>query len=412
MVATTDGRPPPSFTAYCVRSDLFSMTTEPPYINVNVTAPTDDLYGSPTSTVSLCVYDHALQTLQWRSTSRPIHSCPVLDLSSTIPATRIEGPKVLPFSVHVNVSSMCIRMRDILRVPVLEVETSQVMSECEMQSTGRLTGNASCSPEIWSYNARLKVWEPVMAPVAVQVCRLCASTITINPSIFSYHLMFLHTCLLLQVQFSHDSGTPPHIEFGGESGTSITMSISSQLHLTCSHAALDSILRALAWWRNAATSSDSGSLHRHAAAADNAVVLTEVHNAVGEPLKMWMDFGDRTHVAELAKGVQRLMQPLVRPVPRVLSMAATDEAHRPTMLLSVTLDSFHHLVRYLGLHTYLLLPRDCCLNHMPMQNAQSRLCRQTTPRQMSRKKAFSLWHSPRQLQAAVWHAWWLMGPRR
>lgn len=153
----------------------------------------------------------------------------------------------------------------------------------------------------------------------------------------------------VQAQFSHDGGTSAaQTAATADTGTSLTISVNSPMHLTCTHAALDSSLRALAWWRNAAASSDSGALHRHAAAADNAVVLTEVHNAVGEPLKMWMDFGDRTHVAELSKGVQRLMQPLVRPVPRVLNAAPAEEVHRPTMLLSITLDDFHHAVQPLN----------------------------------------------------------------
>lgn len=169
MVATTDGRPPPSFTAYCVRNDLFSMITDPPFVNVNVTAPSDDPFGPTPPSVSLCVYDHALQTLQWRPTISTGHPCPVLDLSGTVPTTALESPKAHPFSVHVNVSSVCIRVRDILRVPLLEVATSQVMLECEMRPNGLLSGNASCSPEIWSYNAPLKTWEQVMAPVGLQV---------------------------------------------------------------------------------------------------------------------------------------------------------------------------------------------------------------------------------------------------
>lgn len=169
MVATTDGRPPPSFTAYCVRNDLCSMTTDPPSVNVNVTAPSDDLYGPPPTLVSLCVYDNALQTLQWRPTVATGHPCPVLDLSGTIATTPIESPRANPFSVHINISSVCIRVRDILRVPLLEVETSQVMSECEMRPNGLLSGNASCSPEMWSYNAPLKTWEQAMAPVGLQV---------------------------------------------------------------------------------------------------------------------------------------------------------------------------------------------------------------------------------------------------
>lgn len=347
MVATTDGRPPPSFTAYCVRNDLFSMTTDPPFINVNVTAQSDDPFGPPPPSVSLCVFDRALQTLQWRPTVATSHPCPVLDLSGTVPTTVIDSPKVQPFSVHVNISSVCIRVRDILRVPLLEVETSQVLSECEMRTDGLLSGNASCSPEMWSYNAPLKTWEQVLAPVGLQVRpEKLVMPVAVHSSCCQNKCTHSGHPLCMQAQLSHDGGSgAAQTAANADSGTSLTMSVNSTMHMTCTHAALDSSLRALAWWRNAAASSDSGALHRHAAAADNAVVLTEVHNAVGEPLKMWMDFGDRTQVAEMAKGVQRLMQPLVRPVPRVVDAASVEEAHRPTMLLSITLDDFHHVVR-------------------------------------------------------------------
>jgi hypothetical protein len=100
---------------------------------------------------------------------------------------------------------------------------------------------------------------------------------------------------------------------------------------------MDSLLRALAWWRNAVSStSDHSALYRHAAAADAARVLTEVHNSTGEALQMWMDLGNSTTVADVAEGMQRLTQPLVRPVPRPAGERAS-APRRPSMILCVTL---------------------------------------------------------------------------
>ena len=104
------------------------------------------------------------------------------------------------------------------------------------------------------------------------------------------------------------------------------------------HSALASLLAALAWWRTTVPATGNhAALYRHAAAADAAVVLTEVHNCTGEALQMWMDFGDATKVAEVARGAQRLMQPLVRPVARGDAAAAAGRARLPAMLLAVTL---------------------------------------------------------------------------
>lgn len=124
-----------------------------------------------------------------------------------------------------------------------------------------------------------------------------------------------------------------------DAGTFFTVSVDKPLHVTLTHSAMDSSLRALAWWRNVAAGDDSGVLYRHAAAADNAVVLTKIHNAVGERLSMWMDFGDRSDVGHLQVGMMDLLQPLVRPVPRPRPDSATEESHKPTMILCVTLEN-------------------------------------------------------------------------
>jgi hypothetical protein len=112
------------------------------------------------------------------------------------------------------------------------------------------------------------------------------------------------------------------------------------VHATLSYTAVDSMLRALAWWRNAyGRSSDHSALYRHAADADAAMVLTQVHNMTEETLQMWMDLGDKTTVTDLPAGVQQLMQPLVRPVPRPTADGLHHPSQPPAMLLCMTLKS-------------------------------------------------------------------------
>lgn len=142
---------------------------------------------------------------------------------------------------------------------------------------------------------------------------------------------------VMQARYKHNIVTREDADVG----TFFTISVDNPLHVTLTHAALDSTCRALAWWRNVAAGDDSSVLYRHAAAADNAVVLTRVHNAVGERLEMWMDFGDRSIVGHLQEGVRDLLQPLVRPVPRPRLLSGAEESHKPSMVLCVTLE---HLV--------------------------------------------------------------------
>lgn len=140
--------------------------------------------------------------------------------------------------------------------------------------------------------------------------------------------------------------TSPHAQAvdGVEPGTMVLLASSDVVNVTLTYATTDSLLRALAWWRNATSASaDHSALYRHAAAADAALVLTEVHNKTGEPLQMWMDLGTRTTVADVTAGTQRVTQPLVRPTPRTQGAAVAP--HPPAMLLCLTLQTLQLQVR-------------------------------------------------------------------
>ncbi len=146
------------------------------------------------------------------------------------------------------------------------------------------------------------------------------------------------------MQVKYHSNTLAQPVDGIEPGTAVTVTASDPIHMTLTFSTVDSLLRALAWWRDAASdTADHSMLYRHAAAADAAMVLTEVHNQTGEPLQMWMDLGNSTTVADLAAGTQRLMQPLVRPVPRPLGSALT--THPPAMIFCIMLTDLQLQVR-------------------------------------------------------------------
>ena len=163
MVATKNGQPPPALSAYCVRSDAVKETHEKPLICLG------DLFPmTPGVPVALCTYDRATHALQLRPRDASKAACPVLNLPSSSSA-QPNSPAVQPVTVHMNSSSICVRVRNILRVPLLEVETSKLQAECSILADGSVSAMASCSPEVWSYNGPLKEWEEVIQKVPLQL---------------------------------------------------------------------------------------------------------------------------------------------------------------------------------------------------------------------------------------------------
>jgi hypothetical protein len=171
MAATMDSHPPPSHAAFCVRSDAVKSASISPRICVQVTAFREEVFATtPAQSVSLCVYDPLTLALQLRSHNSETMPSQLLALKSYSQVQeRTESAGALPFSLHVNTSSVCVRVRNLIRVPLIEVETAQVIMEYEMKANGCVHALLTCSPEIWSYNAPIKEWEQVLERVPVQV---------------------------------------------------------------------------------------------------------------------------------------------------------------------------------------------------------------------------------------------------
>lgn len=164
MVATKHGQPPPALSASCVRSDAVKESHEKPLVCLGDLFPMSQ--GVP---VSFCTFDRATHALQLRPKGSTKATCPVLNLPSSTPG-QPNSPAVQPVTVHMNSSSICVRVRNILRVPLLEVETSKLQAEYSILADGSVSAMASCSPEVWSYNGPLKEWEEVVQKVPLQVC--------------------------------------------------------------------------------------------------------------------------------------------------------------------------------------------------------------------------------------------------
>jgi hypothetical protein len=124
-----------------------------------------------------------------------------------------------------------VQVRDTLRVPLLEIESKHLSGEASITETGLVTAKLDAQPEIWSYNAPLKAWEPVLEP-----CQL-------------------------QVRYAFNPGAAP--QGGIDSGTSLYLSSQQPVILTIAHAPLASMSKALTWYSRM----DSHGMMRSAAAA-------------------------------------------------------------------------------------------------------------------------------------------------
>lgn len=167
MVAEVDDKRPPALAAYCVRNDMVTDTHASPLICLEDLFPVQQGVA-----VSLCTYDRTTRALQLRPRVTAKSTCPVLNLPSSPAVTQAAATQ--PIKVHMSSASICVRVRNILRVPLLEVETSDVGADYDLQANGCISASANCSPEVWSYNEHLKEWEEVIQKVGVQV-RVTAS---------------------------------------------------------------------------------------------------------------------------------------------------------------------------------------------------------------------------------------------
>lgn len=176
VIAATDKQRPSPRAAYCVRDDATFLTNSPALHAIQITPDNVDFFGdNAPSTISLSVFDPATLAVQLQPPNGQNTHCFVLSLP---PAREPIGDSALPagasgatqpLTVHLGTSSVCVRVRNILRVPLLDLETAGVDAECQMGSSGEMRATVNFSPEMWSYNAGIKEWEPVVEKFPVRV---------------------------------------------------------------------------------------------------------------------------------------------------------------------------------------------------------------------------------------------------
>lgn len=174
LVATTDQRKPPTFAAFCVRDDAMRLTEEPPHALTRIRIAGSEFLATQAQTISLCSFDRQTLALQKRTPNDEKQPCLILDLPKLQAAQPAGAPAAtVPKTIHLGTGSACLRVRNILRVPLLEAETAGIDAECEVLASGVMRASANWSPEVWAYNAPLKAWEPVVEKFAVKVRHLC-----------------------------------------------------------------------------------------------------------------------------------------------------------------------------------------------------------------------------------------------
>ncbi len=178
-VATTDYRKPPAFSAFCVRDDATHFSDAKPLVAAQLQTGLNDLGPQGRTSLTLCSYDPSTLALTKRApgtegTPQFILSLPA-PTEGRAPSRRdsigsASGGASPPLTLHLGTSSMCVRVRNILRAPLLELETAGIDAECEVHQDGGARATLNFSPEVWSYNAALKEWEPMVEKFPVRVC--------------------------------------------------------------------------------------------------------------------------------------------------------------------------------------------------------------------------------------------------
>ena len=179
------------------------------------------------------------------------------------------------------------------------MESKQLVAKLSISENNITRAHFDADPEIWSYNATLRVWEPVL-----NACKLMAS----------YH-----------------SNPTSRVTEKVHPGVSLNVQSIDAVRLTLAAAALDSLLSAHVCWRHLYTA-DGTLVHRQAFAADHAVVQTEIENATGLPMQLWMDHGETQKIEDVPCGVVHVVQPLAQAVTRNQSR---NSRFAPGILLSI-----------------------------------------------------------------------------
>ena len=131
----------------------------------------DGAAGLPASSgsVSLCVYDPQTQALQLRKPTTQAQPCFVLQLPEVAAAGDGGAAAAATTTLHLGASGVCVRARNILRVPLLELEMAGCDAECEIGGDGGTRATMNFSVEAWSYNPALKEWEAMLDRFPVRV---------------------------------------------------------------------------------------------------------------------------------------------------------------------------------------------------------------------------------------------------
>ncbi|KAK9819963.1 hypothetical protein WJX72_004515 [[Myrmecia] bisecta] len=208
-------------------------------------------------------------------------------------------------NVVIKTGATSILVRDALRRPLLELELSAIEAGLRRLSSSAMQAYMGFTTSLWSYNATITAWEPVIEPWDLIV--------------------------------KADTNTTSSPAFGISPGTHITMkSTSETVYITLAYAAINSCLGAVVEWRALHGPQGGEAYKRQLAAADASAVHTLVENKLGVPAELELDFGDHLATVKLPpnKTVPAL-QPLPQAPMRHSQRRTTAPDAQPSALLLV-----------------------------------------------------------------------------
>ncbi|KAK9834254.1 hypothetical protein WJX81_000411 [Elliptochloris bilobata] len=197
-------------------------------------------------------------------------------------------------------------VRDALRRPLAELELGEVSAGLSRSPPAVMQAYLGVRLSVWSYNALVTTWEPVLEPWDVIA------------------------------KADLNSSAAPAL--GVAPGLHISVkSTSDRARLTLAYSAAAAALRALRQWGDLnAAAGAGGAWRRQLAAADAASVHSRLTNALGVPAQLQLDFGDRVVVAELPpERTTTVLEPLPLPPARHSQRAAQPADALPPPLLIV-----------------------------------------------------------------------------
>eukprot|EP00798_Chlamydomonas_sp_ICE-L_P025166 gene25166-10797_t len=245
-----------------------------------------------------------------------------------------EGPKKKaahkPMDMSVSSGQVVVLLRDNMSQPIMELGAQNIKMIVGCQTPGVFRGYVFVTASVWSYNALISSWEPVVEPWQVSPAALDPSAHAacegVAPS----------TWLSNRDTSSRPPPSRPNTHSrqceGVAPGTWLKLtSTQGYVHVTIAHSACQNVIASAQEW--AAALGDSDSTYPRSmpmVGADSAATMLGLcENTLGIPCDMLLDYGDHQEIVRLPPGERiPVNQPQVQAPAGYLASAAARGVER------------------------------------------------------------------------------------